>query len=151
MTTYFEALQRQTDKRWDYTRRTGSTPAHPIGYCAGWNYPRLIENLEPSNPLIVALEHEQAARLQFKDKYHKDGHATAEEAMACHDTFLLDTALEFRRSETEQHRCVVCKAWAQNLVDVRGENIGPHHWVCDEHATRAAYEPAFRARYDRGK
>lgn len=151
MTAYFQVLQRESDKRWDYTRSTGSTKPHPIGYCGGWVYDRLLAGMNEKDPHREMLVREMQEREPFKAKYHSDGHATAEEAEHCHDTYLLDTALVFRRSETEQHRCVVCNAWAQNLADIRGENVGPHHWLCDEHASRDAYEPAFRKRYERRK
>jgi hypothetical protein len=148
MTTFFQPLQRESDKRWDYTRRTNSVPPHPIGYCGGWNYDRLLEAMPEADPHREYLVREMHDHEPLRAKYHTNGHATAEEAEHCHDTYLLDTALVFRRSDSEQHRCVVCKDWGQNLADVRGENIGPHHWLCDAHANRESYEPAFRARFE---
>lgn len=153
MTTYFQPLQRKSDKRWDYTSRTGSTPTHAIGYCAGWRehteeeWARMEEQYGPF--LVRQLKADLERRRPLKERYHSDGHATAEEAEHCHDTYMLDTALEFRRSETEQHRCAVCNEWAQTATDFRGESIGPHHWLCDAHANRESYEPVFRQRYDR--
>jgi hypothetical protein len=153
MTTYFAASQRKSDGRWDYTSRSGSTHAHPIGYCAGWKehtdeeWAQMETQYGPF--LVKQLREDLERRRPLKERYHSEGHATAEEAQHCHDTYLLDTALEFQRSETEQHRCVVCNAWAQNQARLRGDLLGSDQWVCDDHATRDAYEPAFRQRYDR--
>src|SRR5512134_1548152 len=88
MTTYRQALQRESDKRWDFTSSTGSTKAHPIGYCAGW---RDVPSPEVAADLDARLGAGFAERLaaeieekrQHQGKYHTDGHATAAEADAC--------------------------------------------------------------------
>jgi len=152
MTIFYQPLQRERDKRWDMTACSGSTPTHAIGYCAGWReYTR--EELEKTwgsdSALVNQILRDQEERRKDKDKYHSDGHETAEDAQHCYDTYLLDTGLVFGRSETEQHKCEVCGAWGQNTAYVRGDCLTPLHWLCDEHANRQDYEPIFRGRYRR--
>jgi hypothetical protein len=108
---YYEALQRQTDKRWDYTqRRDGQTRA--VGYCAG-------NGAAP---------------------HHEDGHETADEARECYKRFILDklVKLEFGTTEDTQHRCEVegCEGWTQkvSMVNHRTYNL------CDDHRNVEALE-----------
>lgn len=112
---YYEALQRQTDKRWDYTRRNDGQ-VHAIGYCAG-KYD-VIRN---------------DASLPHPERYHDDGHATAEEACECYKQYVLDnlTNLEFGLTEDTQHKCEApgCGAWTQKVAMV---DHHPYN-LCDDH------------------
>lgn len=107
MTTYYPPLQRQSDRRWDMTRGTGSTPAYAIGYCAGG-----------------------CGGCDGK------GHDTAEEASACYDAWRLDTLLSFHEDPTTQLRCSACGEWTTGLGDLRGDNFVRPVPLCPAHQTR---------------
>ena len=89
MTTYYQPMQRASDRRWDYTSSTGSTSPRPIGYCCGGDAP-----------------------------YHSDGHTTAEEAEACFRKYEAETQLRAHDAPNEQKRCVICDAWTTGRVSV---------------------------------
>lgn len=101
---YYEPLQRQTDKRWDYTRRNDGQ-IWAIGYCAGGQ----------------------------EDPYHEDGHETPEEACECYKNYLLDNQvkLDFGTTEDTQHRCEMegCEEWTQKVAMVSHRTYN----LCDDH------------------
>jgi hypothetical protein len=110
---YYEARQRNTDGRWDYTRRSAGVVA-PVGYCRG----------EPEGA-----DEEVAHR----DRYHEDGHETKEEACECYKRYLLDNkvSLDFAVTEDVQHRCEApgCDAWTQRVAMVHHRT----YLLCDDH------------------
>lgn len=121
---YKAAQQRKADGRWDYT-----SGGAPTGYCHAPNDPAEYERLG-----IHVSEHELQLWEQFKDKYHTDGHATADEACECYKQFLLDNRLHLdNKQENQQSRCQVCKEFTQGLA-----TVGPYRMfiLCDEHRTR---------------
>jgi len=65
-------------------------------------------------------------------RYHKDGHATSEEACECYKQYLLDNhvTLEFGMAPDTQHRCQVeeCENWTQKAVMVEHQTYD----LCDE-------------------
>jgi len=129
---YYEALQRKSDMRWDYTRTNdGHTMA--MGYCRGWEESteeELVERLGVFGKTAFA---DQEERRAHRDRYHKDGHATKEEACECYKQYLLDhrVNLEFGTHPNTQHRCAYdgCENWTQTTAMV------DHHTydLCDEH------------------
>lgn len=151
MTTFYQPMRRESTNRWDYTSRTNSRPPHPIGYCGGWREETPEELAEMSRrlgaDLIESMKAERAKSEPFREKYHCDGHETADEAIACFDTYLLDQRLEFQVYPDMQRRCCVCGAWCMKRARIRGELVGGDHWCCDAHANRESYEPVFRARH----
>lgn len=144
MTAYYQPLQRTEDSRWDYTRGTGSSPAHAIGYCAGW-HEWTDEELARISIGREWIETERQRLLPFRDKYHTDGHATSREAHDCYENFLLDTQLVFHTKESEQHKCKVCGLWTQTL----GSFLGEEHryaYLCRDHANRDGMKAALDLR-----
>lgn len=108
-----QPLQRERDKRWDYTEGSGSSGPYAVGYC---------------NPRGAEHDPEHAA------KYHNTGHATPEEAVECHARYEVERMLQFGVSEKEQRRCVVCDAWTQKRAFFRGDS--PRFYdLCETHAT----------------
>ena len=131
---YYEPLQRQTDKCWDYTqRRDGRT--WPIGYCRGWTEDTRDELVkeygEDRGEMFYKAQEERRAH---QDCYHKDGHESSEEACECYKNYLLDhdVRLDGGGSVDTQHRGEVegCDAWTQ-----KSASVGPtRRWnLCDDH------------------
>lgn len=112
MTAYFQPLARRVGGRFDYTRKTGSTHAHPIGYCSGGPGPGV------------------------STKYHDDGHATADEAIACYRDFEIDTAVSYRETPDQQKKCATCGAWTTGGAHFGGESFHRPIPLCPEHQTR---------------
>lgn len=126
MTTFYEALPRESDKRYDMTARSGSMPAHPIGYCAGWSEENpwrkseLVTSTDYAENMAAMWEQEQAKRLPFKDKYHTDGHATPAEAITCWRQWGVDQRLTFQMLPDEQRKCAECETWTQGVATFTG-------------------------------
>lgn len=150
MTAYFGPLQRQDNMRWDYTRRTGSTGPYPIGYCAGWrdytdqDYEEMKKKL--GEHIVAEMKRDLEKREPFKEKYHFDGHATAEEAMECYDRYRLDHDLEFFEREDVQRKCAICEAWTTGMGSFRGEHFGEHWPLCKEHQTKENVEELLKGK-----
>lgn len=127
--------QRQADGRWDFTTANKRTGVCAIGYCGGWHEtldPGVAERLGEG---FVYHWKQDVERLRpFKDKFHTDGHATKDEAVACHREFTLDTKRRDFEDAHEQRRCRVCESWTQHRVSVDGEIFD----LCPEHSTREA-------------
>jgi hypothetical protein len=121
---YFSARQR-TDGRWDYTCQNGAG-VFPIGYCAGPDFAQYDKTGE------------------YAAKYHDDGHATAEEADACHRAHELEQQVSRRESADTQKKCLVCEAWTTKRVLV-GQGFAREYALCEEHQDRASLEKVHRA------
>ena len=137
---YYEALQRQTDKRWDYTRRNDGHVT-PVGYCRGWTEGTEEELVHRLGDDMGKMAHaSQEERRDHQDRYHDDGHETAEEARECYKRYLLDNHvnLEFGTTRNTQQRCQVegCENWTQTaaMVDHRTYDL------CDDHRNLEALE-----------
>jgi hypothetical protein len=130
---YYEPLQRQTDRRWDYTqRRDGRT--WPVGYCRGWDESTREALVEQYGEDRGEMFHQaQEERRPHRDRYHEEGHETSEEACECYKRYLLDNRvnLEFGTSEDTQHRCEYdgCETWTQKLAMVDHRS----YHLCDDH------------------
>lgn len=128
--------QRIEDSRWDYTSSNPRYGTHPIGYCRPWSDPREWEHIpEPER------EREHARLAPFQDRYHTDGHETAEEACACYKAYLLDLRLRLRRWESEEppqtlYLCAAsgCGEHTAHRADVGG--LGPSWPLCEIHLNR---------------
>ena len=137
---YYDARQRQTDKRWDYTCQNDGR-VWPVGYCAGYH--------EPKDDGIVRWREDERQRvIANKDKYHRDGHATDEEARECYRLYLLDNDVQEMTFAEAQHPCVApvgeskCNVWTQKALEIRH---GGHYPLCDEHRNRETLEKLFEA------
>lgn len=140
MARIYSVLQRQSDKRWDMTVSSDEEGwAHAIGYCAGWKGdPDEAERERLEKMFGEGFADRLAAELeplrQHQAKFHRDGHATAEEAYACYKQYELDTKLRFWESKSEQKKCQICEAWTTHRAE-----LGEFHrefFLCLEHATR---------------
>lgn len=138
---YYGPRQRQSDLRWDYTCYNDRTGVYPVGYCR--SFPVFTESdvqtvfhgsEEARDRYIEKLE-------PFKEKYHRDGHGTEEEACECYRQYLLDQRL--RLDLVDQHtksKCVICGEWTQGRAEVDMQQFV----LCDEHRTREHVEQLFR-------
>jgi hypothetical protein len=85
------------------------------------------------------------------ERFHRDGHETAEEACDCYKAYLLDIRLHLTRWEHKTeggedvlpgvlHICDApgCTAYTSNHASVGG--AGPSWALCDEHLTREVVE-----------
>lgn len=151
---YYDARQRGSDKRWDYTCMNDNY-IWPIGYCAGLHpfSEKWIRTMWGNLPEEVIqqeiLKHKQKYDddvAKYGHLYHQDGHASKEEAYECYRNYVLTHNLQIHKKplnddERHKHRkCGSshdpdkqlhdCKEWTQNLVEV------DHWWLihlCDEH------------------
>lgn len=140
---YYAARQRESDKRFDYTCLNDGR-SWPVGYCHAYRPfdEKDLQVVFMGNADWMAKENEKYG--QHADKYHKDGHATAEEACSCYKKYLLDhkSRLHAKKNEEadELHKCAICGAWCANM----GEVDHFHHWhLCDEHLTRESLDKLF--------
>lgn len=135
---FYRPLQR-TDGRWDYVCTNGAG-TFPIGYCHEYRELK-AEGVLAGFPK-VHLDRENAEMAQHKDKYHGDGHATAEEAEACFKTFQLDQRLHLDgHQEDAQHKCLVCGEWTQGFAYLHGADVIQREWkLCEAHRTRESVE-----------
>lgn len=140
MARIYSVLQRQSDKRWDMTVSSDEEGwAHSIGYCAGWKGDPDAAEIERLNNMFgegfaERLKAEIEPKRQFQSKFHRDGHATSEEAYACFRQYELDCELRFWESKSEQKKCQVCETWTAHRAE-----LGDFHRefiLCPEHATR---------------
>lgn len=143
MTTYYQALQRESDKRYDYTSSTGSTQPHPIGYCAGWKEMVDYGTAAWDQMLKESLVRDIEEKRPFKDKFHRDGHATAAEAEACYRQYELDHHLHFETMPLEKaetlHRCKApeCGEFTAGIAFLGHHR---HFYLCDTHRNRVTVE-----------
>lgn len=132
---YEQARERKADGRWDWTNMNDGI-IWATGYCAGF---------EPMAEICAAIgmpvnPAEAERHDRFKDKYHRGGHATREEAERCHYDYVLDNELrEFEISPNAQHKCEMpgCANWTQKGMHVGNWEL---HLLCDEHRNRAGVE-----------
>ena len=142
MTAFYRPLKLQ-DGGWHYTRGTSSSSPYPIGYCC--TNQRRIDDMkrkweeldEMTQHIYLSKKHydeQMAKHLQFLDKYHWQGHETADDAIKCYHQYLVDQNKVVQKCETEQHKCQFpnCNHWTQFEVYFRGEHY-TRHWVCNDH------------------
>lgn len=143
---YYGPRQRETNGRWDYTNRNDDR-IYPVGYCAGWR---------EHSPDVLG--EAVAARLNadiepFRDKYHKDGHPTADDACACYRDYLLDQHLRLVRWDHTVNGELL-RPGTLELCHADGcTEYTAHHatiskvlerWpLCDEHLSREEVEKLF--------
>lgn len=132
---YYQARQREGDKRWDYTCMNDGR-IWPIGYCV--EYKEFSkDNLAFSHYTDEQLEKLNADQGQFREKYHVNGHETAEEAEDCYKEYLLDHRLKFYKDESEEERhekkCQICGILTTGRAEV---DHSRHFDLCPEHQSR---------------
>lgn len=142
MAQIYQALQRQSDRRWDMTCGSDEERwTHAIGYCAGWR-----DCTEEEFRKIPGLKAE-VERLRFhREKFHRDGHASAAEAEACWLRYQLDIELRFFDAKDEQRKCAVCEVWTTGRAKLGHEM--PTFWpLCPEHQLRHSVENLVALKY----
>jgi hypothetical protein len=147
MTTYHQALKRQSDGRYDFTSSTGSSAAYPLGYCAGWKEPPTGEEAKRlerqfGKGFVERLSAEIEAKRPHQAKYHTDGHATAAEADECYQRYELDQELEFYGPKLEPETMHKCRAPACGEFTAGLATLGRHRrlWLCEKHRNRETVE-----------
>lgn len=122
---FYQPLQRADDSRWRYTCTNGGG-TFPVGYCAG--FPNFDGVTWIGEQMIAAA---LAKAEPHREKYHCDGHATAEEAVACYRRYQLDLESRFDCQHSDkQERCLECQAWTQGFALIGQSHVIP---LCDEH------------------
>lgn len=121
---YYAAKQRKDSLRWDFTCKNDRN-VYPVGYCAGgkiWT---------------------QVKKGEHADKYHAEGHDTAEEAVECYRQFLLDNHLRFYDGEGARTLRVCehpdCDEFTSGKAVIQHKIM----FLCDEHRTRENVEALF--------
>jgi hypothetical protein len=132
--------RQRTDGRWEMTVSSDEERwCHPAGYCAGWPSDDLPTVVSPE-----LCEQLRQRRLPFRDKYHDDGHGSANLARACHREYELDQCVRVRHDPETQHKCALCGAWTNTTVEVG--NVVPRRVVlCSQHQGRDDIEAALAA------
>jgi hypothetical protein len=129
--------------RWDFTVSSDEEGwCHAAGYCVGWKDPdETNEELRKKFGDNYLIRPEEADKMrQFQSKYHKDGHATSEEASACHDEYELDFELRFSENPDEMLKCVSCGDFTTGRCTLGAFG---RYVLCSSHQTR---EDAQKAR-----
>lgn len=111
---YYEPRQRQSDQRWDFTCQNDDH-VWSVGYCRAYR--------------------SDYDRESFADKYHADGHETAEAAAECYRQFVLDQHLRLMgEGRPGEHRqCEVCGEMTSLFAEIRNGSIWP---LCKAHNNR---------------
>ena len=139
---YLQARQREVEGRWDYTCMNDGR-IWPVGYCAGW---RDWTDAQREQFGAAFVERAEAESAPFRDKYHRDGHATRDEAYACYTTYMLDqrTRLDQIREDDAHPRCAAegCVRLSSATVSIGG---WPRFSVCSAHQTRETLESLYHA------
>jgi hypothetical protein len=134
---YYQARQRKVDNRWDYSCRNDDR-IWPVGYCAKYRDPEeMASDLVP----ILMWRKDEIERIRAtKDKYHTDGHATAEEACECYRQYLLDHKLRLDgESKDTWHKCLVCETLTNHFAEIEMQV----YVLCDKYRTREEVEKLF--------
>lgn len=129
---YYQPLKRESDGRWDFTvTNDGKTRA--VGYCHAWKDWHDLDVFSPEQNAY----HKKAFDEQcgpFRDKYHNDGHVSAEEASACYRAYLLDQRLQLRIvEEGVQRECLKCGTWTTLRAQVECLSMLV---LCEEHQNK---------------
>lgn len=137
---YYQARKRETDGRWDFTCRNDDQ-IWPVGYCRAYR-PFTGNELW----MVGGAEHaayENAKEEPFKDKYHEDGHATADEAADCYRLYVLDHRIRLNEEAAdEQRKCEVCGEWTTLRASV---DHGAGWPLCVLHNNREEVEKLYPA------
>lgn len=136
--TWYRPLQRQ-DGRWDYTC-TNSGGTYPLGYCAGY---RELTNEGALRGMFdqSTLDRENARMAPFREKYHRNGHETADESERCYRLHQLDQHLAWDDGllAQEQKRCEICQSWTGSFAYIHG-GVSRSWYLCGDHLQRESVE-----------
>lgn len=129
MARIYQALQRQSDGRWNMTVSSDDEGwTHAVGFCAGplvgfcagpfdAQWPP-FDAAKMSWTTAAAYEAEREKARAHASHYHDDGHASAAEAEACHDRYCrLLRRHDFNETDVLR-KCAICGAWTVHRVMV---------------------------------
>jgi hypothetical protein len=140
---YYAARQRESDGKFDYTcHNDGRT--YPVGYCRAYRPfdDKDLGTIFCGDAARMAKENEKYG--QYANKYHSDGHATADEAGSCYRRYLLDNRSRLHSKKNEDadvlNKCAICGKWCANLGEV---DSWIHWYLCDEHLTQESLDELF--------
>ena len=129
---YYEPKQRKSDGKWDYTRN-----GLAAGYCQNFKpiEKESVEQFRISDELVE--KHNGCA-----DKYHTNGHDSADEACECYKQYQLDYQLQLdHEDKNQQRKCEVCGEWTTKFAML---DCSLFH-LCDKHRTRDEVEKLYSA------
>lgn len=139
----YDCARQRKDGRWEWTTGNVRTGIRAVGYCAGW-----IEwTQEMADRIGFALDYLRQRQNEtdgpFREKFHRNGHATKEEAERCFYDFCLDHAGEqdwVPRGKCEFPGCGETAVKAFGMP--REDSVIPFAFLCDAHRNRAGLEAA---------
>jgi len=132
---HYKARARAKDGRFDYTAAYGHGGIIPVGFCKAW-----------TDPATWGLPLSDAYISQYnshKDRFHSDGHATAEEAEHCHYEYELAMEVsEFSGPNDTLHRCTFpgCEIFTSLGLRIGGFRSFD---LCDQHRNDAGLRAAY--------
>jgi hypothetical protein len=122
---YYAARQR-VDGKWEF-----ACGNYPVGYCAGYK-----ELTEKECFLSEKMLEEENAKIALnKDKYHRCGHDTKEEAQICYKNYLLDNRIRFepeQKDPSQLFKCRVCGKFCSGYAISEYDLFS----LCEEHCNR---------------
>ncbi len=138
---YYEARQRKSDGRWDFTVMNNGN-VRSTGYCTPW------ERIEAARRRAAEMginpnAHRDHLIDQHKHHFHGDGHATPEEAAECYKRYVLDlrTSYHCGGNATTMH---VCQHEGCDEITSLGALVDQRlFWLCDAHRNREGLELLF--------
>lgn len=106
-----------------------------VGYCSGWREFECPPDLDEETGEEMRREHDRARA--FRNKFHDDGHATAQGASECFADYLLDLRLELDHADAEALQpCLECGAPTQTFAVIRIASFWDEYRLCPEHLSR---------------
>lgn len=134
MARIHSARQRQSDKRWDFTVSSDEEGwAHATGYCSGFQHPDEVDKKGEEQGWGKMRQEEREKTLLHEAKFHKDGHATSQEASDCHDEYELDFELRFSENPDEMLKCASCGDFTTGRTTL---GTFGRYTLCTSHQTR---------------
>lgn len=121
---HYAARQRKSDMRWEFTCRNDEN-TWSVGYCAGGKVWSQVKG-------------------EHREKWHDDGHPTAEDAAECYRQFQLDQYLRFEDNPNATALGVCehpeCSEAASGIARVGMISMR----LCSAHKTRETVDTLFR-------
>lgn len=127
---YYDARQRESDGRWDYTSANRRTGTHPVGYCAE----RTACECVLRSPAYGADPNCSVCGGDGRvlNPAYCGSHDTPDEARECFTRYLLDGSRE--EDYGDWTGCEVCDKPTKKGLTTRPP-LGDGHPLCDEHRT----------------
>lgn len=135
---YYQARQRESDKRWDFTVRNDDD-IRAVGYC----HPYESWSEEKAREFGVPFASQACARsASFAHRHHADGHETAEEATECYREYLLDHKAQYFQSyPNQQYPCKTCGKSTTYFATVDNQSW----YLCADHNHSVEVRKLFKA------